>query len=127
VQQFHLGPLRNNNSRLFARLGADAGFYSIGDISQAQNLSAFLNELDKTNELTKTTIYNINPAYNEVLPAIAGNFNDGSIKGKVQYGSGWWFLDQMDSMIKQLTSNWNDQHFYWYAYRQQEFFVFSKA
>lgn len=104
VQQFHLGPLRNNNSRLFTKLGADSGFDSIGDISQAQNLSAFLNELDKKNELTKTVIYNINPADNELFAAMTGNFNDGSVKGKVQYGSGWWFADQMDGMVKQLNA-----------------------
>lgn len=104
VQQFHLGPLRNNNSRLFTKLRADSGFDSIGDISQAQNLSAFLNELDKINELTKTIIYNINPADNEVFAAMAANFNDGSVKGKVQYGSGWWFLDQLDGMEKQINA-----------------------
>ena len=104
VQQFHLGPLRNNNSRLFTKLGGDSGFDSIGDISQAQNLSAFLNELDKTNELTKTIIYNINPADNEVFAAMTGNFNDGTIKGKVQFGSGWWFLDQLDGMEKQINA-----------------------
>jgi glucuronate isomerase len=104
VQQFHLGPLRNNNSRLFTKLGADSGFDSIGDISRAQNLSNFLNELDKTNELTKTVIYNINPADNEVYASMTGNFNDGSIKGKVQYGSGWWFLDQLDGMEKQINA-----------------------
>jgi glucuronate isomerase len=104
VQQFHLGPLRNNNSRLFTKLGADSGFDSIGDISRSQNLSNFLNELDKTNELTKTVIYNINPADNEVYASMTGNFNDGSIKGKVQYGSGWWFLDQLDGMEKQINA-----------------------
>ena len=104
VQQFHLGPLRNNNTRLFNQLGADTGFDSIGDHSQAKNLSAFLNELDKTSALTKTVIYNGNPADNEVFAAMCGNFNDGSIKGKVQYGSGWWFLDQKDGMEKQLNA-----------------------
>ena len=104
VQQFHLGPLRNNNSRLFASLGPDTGFDSIGDLHQARNLSLFLNELDKTNQLTKTIIYNINPTDNEVFAAMAGNFNDGSVKGKVQFGSAWWFLDQMDGMKKQLNA-----------------------
>ena len=104
VQQFHLGPLRNNNTRMFLQLGADSGFDSIGDFLQAQSLSAFLNELDKTNELTKTVIYNNNPADNELFAAMAGNFNDGTVKGKVQYGSGWWFLDQKDGMEKQLNA-----------------------
>ena len=104
VQQFHLGPLRNNNSRLFAKHGADSGFDSIGDQLQAQSLSAFLNELDTTDELTKTIIYNINPAANEAFASMTGNFNDGSVKGKVQFGSGWWFLDQKDGMEKQLNA-----------------------
>ena len=104
VQQFHLGPLRNNNSRLFTKHGADSGFDSIGDQLQAQSLSAFLNELDKTNQLAKTVIYNINPAANEAFASMTGNFNDGSVKGKLQFGSGWWFLDQKDGMEKQLNA-----------------------
>jgi glucuronate isomerase len=104
AQQFHLGPLRNNNSRMFALLGPDSGFDSIGDHMQAQHLAAFLNELDKTDELAKTVIYNINPSLNEVFASMTGNFNDGSVKGKVQYGSGWWFLDQLDGMIKQINA-----------------------
>ncbi len=104
VQQFHLGPLRNNNSRLMAMLGADAGVDSIGDLSQANTLSNFLNALDHRNELTKTIVYNINPADNEVFATMCGNFNDGSVKGKVQYGSAWWFLDQKDGMEKQLNA-----------------------
>ena len=104
VQQFHLGPLRNNNSRLFTQHGADSGFDSVGDQLQVHSLSAFLNELDKTDQLTKTIIYNINPAANEAFASMTGNFNDGSIKGKVQFGSGWWFLDQKDGMEKQLNA-----------------------
>lgn len=104
VQQFHLGPLRNNNSRMFQQLGADTGFDSIGDYAQAQNLAAFLNEMDKSNELAKTIIYNINPAHNEIFASMIGNFNDGSVKGKIQYGSGWWFLDQKDGMERQLNA-----------------------
>jgi glucuronate isomerase len=104
VQQFHLGPIRNNNTRLFAKLGADSGFDSIGDDAQAKNLSAFLNELDKNDQLAKTIIYNINPALNEVFASMTGNFNDGSTKGKIQYGSGWWFLDQLDGMEKQINA-----------------------
>lgn len=104
VQQFHLGPLRNNNSRLLSLLGADAGVDSIGDFTQANALSNFLNALDKRNELAKTILYNINPAYNEVFATMCGNFNDGITKGKVQYGSGWWFLDQKDGIEKQLNA-----------------------
>ncbi|GCC50300.1 glucuronate isomerase [Chryseotalea sanaruensis] len=104
TQQFHLGALRNANSRLLSTLGPNTGFDSIGDYSQAENLSLFLNELDKTNQLTKTILYNLNPADNEVMATMIGNFNDGSIKGKIQYGSGWWFLDQKDGITKQLNA-----------------------
>ncbi len=104
VQQFHLGALRNNNTRMLDLLGPDTGFDSIGDFPQATSLSNFLNHLDSSNELGKTIIYNLNPADNEVMAAMIGNFNDGSIKGKVQFGSGWWFLDQKDGMEKQLNS-----------------------
>ncbi len=104
VQQFHLGALRNNNTRMHNVLGADTGWDSIGDYSQAESLSKFLNALDSKNKLTKTILYNLNPADNEVFASMIGNFNDGSIKGKVQYGSGWWFLDQKDGIIKQLNA-----------------------
>ena len=104
VQQFHLGALRNNNARMHRILGPDTGWDSIGDYPQAQKLSAFLNALDSKNKLTKTIIYNLNPADNEVMATMIGNFNDGSIKGKVQFGSAWWFLDQKDGMTKQLNA-----------------------
>lgn len=104
VQQFHLGALRNNNERMHNILGPDTGWDSIGDFSQAKNLSAFLNALDTKDRLTKTIIYNLNPADNEVMATMIGNFNDGSIKGKVQFGAGWWFLDQKDGMTKQLNA-----------------------
>jgi glucuronate isomerase len=104
VQQFHLGALRNNNARMHKILGPDTGWDSIGDYPQAQNLSAFLNSLDSKEKLTKTIIYNLNPADNEVMASMIGNFNDGSVKGKVQFGSGWWFLDQKDGMTKQLNA-----------------------
>ena len=104
IQQFHLGALRNNNSRLLAQLGPDTGWDSIGDFRQAVGLSALLNNLDGTDQLTKTVIYNLNPADNEVFATMIGNFNDGSIKGKVQWGSGWWFLDQLDGMEKQINT-----------------------
>ena len=104
VQQFHLGPLRNSNSRLLHLLGTDAGVDSIGDLSQSRSLSLFLNALDSTNQLAKTILYNINPADNEVFAAMCGNFNDGITVGKMQYGSGWWFLDQKDGIEKQLNA-----------------------
>lgn len=104
VQQFHLGALRNNNARMHYLLGPDTGWDSIGDYSQAAKISAFLNALDSKNKLTKTILYNLNPADNEVMATMIGNFNDGSIKGKVQFGSGWWFLDQKDGMTKQLNA-----------------------
>ncbi|KAA5827996.1 glucuronate isomerase [Algibacter amylolyticus] len=104
VQQFHLGALRNNNARMHRILGPDTGWDSIGDYPQAQKLSQFLNALDTKDKLTKTIIYNLNPADNEVMATMIGNFNDGSVKGKVQFGSGWWFLDQKDGMTKQLNA-----------------------
>jgi glucuronate isomerase len=104
VQQFHLGAMRNNNSRMTKLLGPDTGWDSIGDFSQVKSLSKFLNELDKTNQLAKTIIYNLNPADNEIMATMTGNFNDGSIAGKIQWGSSWWFLDQQDGIIKQLNT-----------------------
>ena len=104
VQQFHLGALRNNNKRMLAQLGPDTGWDSIGDYSQAEKLSRFLNTLDGKDKLTKTILYNLNPADNEVFATMIGNFNDGSVKGKVQWGSGWWFLDQKDGMEKQMNA-----------------------
>lgn len=104
VQQFHLGALRNNNSRMLELLGPDTGWDSISDYPQAENLSKFLNSLDSEDQLTKTIIYNLNPADNEVMASMIGNFNDGSVKGKVQFGSGWWFLDQKDGMTKQMNA-----------------------
>jgi glucuronate isomerase len=104
VQQYHLGALRNNNTRAFTNLGPDTGWDSIGDFSQARALSRFLNKLDTENKLAKTIIYNLNPADNEAMAAMTGNFNDGSVAGKVQFGSAWWFLDQKDGMTKQLNA-----------------------
>lgn len=104
VQQFHLGPLRNTNSRLLARLGADAGVDSIGDLPQAAALAQFLDALDRTDQLAKTILYNINPADNEAFATMCGNFQDGKIRGKMQFGSGWWFLDQLDGMEQQINA-----------------------
>ena len=104
TQQFHLGALRNTNERMLSTLGPDTGFDSIGDFQQASSMSKFLNELDKTNQLTKTILYNLNPSQNEVFATMAGNFNDGTVKGKMQYGSAWWYLDQLDGMEKQINT-----------------------
>jgi len=104
TQQFHLGALRNNNTRLLGALGPDTGFDSIGDFDQAKPLSSFLNHLDSTNQLAKTILYNLNPRDNELFAAMTGNFQDGTIVGKIQFGSGWWFLDQKDGMEKQINA-----------------------
>ena len=104
VQQYHLGALRNNNTRAFKETGPDTGYDSIGDFTQGQALSRFLNKLDSTNQLAKTILYNLNPADNELFATMAGNYNDGSIAGKVQYGAAWWFLDQKDGMTKQINT-----------------------
>jgi glucuronate isomerase len=104
VQQYHLGALRNNNERMLGKLGPDTGWDSIGDFSQARALSKFLNKLDSTDQLAKTILYNLNPADNELMATMIGNFNDGSSAGKVQYGSSWWFLDQKDGMTKQMNA-----------------------
>lgn len=104
TQQFHLGALRNNSTRLFKKLGPDTGLDSIGDFEIARPLSRFLDRLDKENKLAKTILYNLNPRDNELIATMAGNFQDGSVPGKIQFGSGWWFLDQRDGMEKQLNA-----------------------
>ena len=104
VMQLHLGAMRNNSSRMLRTLGPDTGFDSIGDYSQANDLAQFLNSLDQEDQLPKTIIYNLNPADNELMATMIGNFNDGSIKGKMQLGSAWWFLDQIDGMEKQMNA-----------------------
>ncbi len=102
VQQFHVGALRNNNSRKFREMGADTGWDSIGNSIDSSKMSKFLNLLDNTDQLSKTLLYNLNPADNEMMITMCGNFNDGSTTAKVQYGAGWWFLDQMAGMEKHL-------------------------
>ena len=104
VQQYHIGALRNNNTRMLAKLGPDTGWDSIGDFSQARSLAKFLNRLDANNKLAKTIIYNLNPADNELMATMIGNFNDSSVAGKIQWGSAWWFLDQKDGMTKQINT-----------------------
>ena len=104
VQQFHLGVLRNNNSRMFAKLGPDTGYDSIGDFDLAAPMVKLFDRLDSQNKLCKTIIYNINPKDNEILATMLGNFQDGVTPGKMQFGSAWWFLDQMDGMTKQMNA-----------------------
>jgi glucuronate isomerase len=104
VQQFHLGALRNNNTRLSRLLGADSGLDSIGDLPQARPLARFLDRLDSTDQLGKTILYNLNPADNELIATMIGNFQDGSVPGKIQYGPAWWFLDQLDGMEAQVRA-----------------------
>ncbi|RAS62107.1 D-glucuronate isomerase [Vibrio diazotrophicus] len=103
VQQYHIGALRNNNQRMFKLLGPDVGFDSIHDGLVALPLSRLLDALDRDNALPKTILYGLNPRDNEVLATMCGNFQDGSIAGKIQFGSGWWFNDQKDGMERQMT------------------------
>jgi len=104
TQQFHLGPLRNNSVRALRELGPDTGFDSIGDFSQGRAMARFLSRLDDAGKLTKTILYNLNPADNALFATMVGNFNDGSVAGKMQYGAGWWFLDQKDGIEQQLNT-----------------------
>jgi len=104
TQQFHYGAIRNNNTRAFKESGADIGFDSIGTFLTSKAMSRFLDTLDKQNKLTKTIIYNLNPSDNEMVATMIGNFQDGSVAGKIQFGSGWWFLDQKDGMEKQMNT-----------------------
>ena len=104
TQQFHYGAMRNNNSRMFAKLGPDTGYDSIGDVGGALQMSRFLDRLASEDHLAKTILYNLNPADNEVVATMLGNFQDGSVAGKIQFGSGWWFLDQKDGIERQLSS-----------------------
>jgi glucuronate isomerase len=104
VQQFHLGALRNNNTRMMRTLGSDTGFDSIGDFEMGRPLAKFLNRLDTENKLAKTILYNLNPRDNELFATMIGNFQDGSVAGKMQYGSAWWFLDQIDGMTRQMEA-----------------------
>lgn len=104
VKQLHLGALRNTNTRMFATLGPDTGYDSIGDLPQAQKLARYLDRLDREDALPKTILYNLNPADNYVIAAMTGNFQDGRVAGKIQFGSGWWFLDQREGMTWQLNT-----------------------
>jgi glucuronate isomerase len=102
TQQFHVGALRNNNARMFRKIGPDTGWDSIGIAQDAIKMSKFLSALDDNDQLAKSILYNLNPADNEMMITMAGNFNDGSSVAKVQYGAAWWFLDQKNGMEKHL-------------------------
>ena len=104
TQQYHYGAIRDNNSLMFDKLGPDTGFDSIGEFNTARAMSHFLDELSKEGKLTRTILYCLNPCANEVLATMIGNFQDGSCPGKMQFGSGWWFNDQLDGMTKQLKA-----------------------
>ncbi|HKK47996.1 MAG TPA: glucuronate isomerase, partial [Alkalispirochaeta sp.] len=104
VFQLHIGALRNNTSRMYQSLGADTGFDSMADGPMAAPLAGLLDRIDRGAGLPKTILYGLNPRDNELLATMAGNFQDGSVPGKVQHGSGWWFNDQKDGMLRQMTS-----------------------
>lgn len=104
TQQYHYGAIRNNNTKMFNLLGADTGFDSIGEFTTAKAMSHFLNEMNMEDSLAKTILYCLNPSANEVIATMLGNFQDGSVAGKIQFGSGWWFLDQKDGMEKQMNA-----------------------
>lgn len=104
VKQLHIGPLRNNSTRKFEALGPDTGFDSIGDWKHAESLSRYLDRLDQDDLLPKTILYSVNPTDNYVLSTMAGNFQDGSVAGKMQFGSGWWHLDQKEGMEWQMNA-----------------------
>ncbi len=104
VQQFHVGALRNNNSRRFFELGPDTGFDSIGDFQMARDMSRFFDKLDQQDQLAKTIVYNLNPVDNALIATMLGNYSDGITPGKMQFGSGWWFLDQKFGMTEQLNT-----------------------
>jgi len=104
VQQYHLGPIRNNNSRLSEQVGSDVGCDSIGDYQMAEFMSKLFNTLESTDQLAKTITYNLNPAQNEVFATMMGNFQTGGIPSKMQWGTSWWFLDQKDGIEKQLNT-----------------------
>jgi glucuronate isomerase len=103
AMQLHIGAIRNNNSKMFEKIGPDAGFDSMNDFELAKPLNQFLNHLDRENELPKTILYNLNPAHNPIIASAVGNFQNEEARGKLQFGTGWWFNDQKDGMIRQMT------------------------
>lgn len=104
TQQFHYGTIRDNNSRMMQSIGPDTGFDSIGEFATASACARFLDRLDSAGKLARTILYNLNPCANEVMATMIGNFQDGITAGKMQFGSGWWFNDQIDGMRRQMNS-----------------------
>ncbi len=104
TQQYHYGAIRDNNAEMYNKLGPDTGFDSIGEFNTARAMSHFLNELNTEHKLTRTILYCLNPCANEVIATMLGNFQDGITPGKIQFGSGWWFNDQLDGMTKQINA-----------------------
>ena len=104
TQQFHYGAIRDNNTKMYEMMGPDIGFDSIGEFTTAKAMSHFLNELNVEGKLTRTILYTLNPCANEVIATMLGNFQDGSCPGKIQFGSGWWFNDQLDGMTRQMNA-----------------------
>ena len=104
TQQYHYGAIRDNNTKMYNQLGPDTGFDSIGEFNTAKAMSHFLNELNMEGKLTRTILYTLNPCANEVIATMLGNFQDGSCPGKIQFGSGWWFNDQLDGMERQMNA-----------------------
>ena len=103
TQQFHIGAFRNTNARMFKILGPDSGFDSIGDHTLGLDMAKFFSRLDEVNSLAKTIVYNLNPRDNALFATMMGNFNDGSVPGKMQYGASWWYLDQKEGIEQQLN------------------------
>lgn len=104
TQQYHYGAIRDNNTQMFNQLGPDTGFDSIGEFNTARAMSHFLNELNEEGKLTRTILYTLNPCANEMIATMLGNFQDGVTPGKIQFGSGWWFNDQLDGMTRQMNA-----------------------
>ena len=104
TQQFHYGAIRDNNTKMFNQLGPDTGFDSIGEFNTAKELSKFLNTLASEDKLTRTILYCLHPGANEMIATMLGNFQDGTVPGKIQWGSGWWFLDQKTGMENQMNA-----------------------
>jgi len=104
VQQFHTGAMRNNNTSMFNRIGPDSGFDSIGDLPAAKNMARFLDKLNMDDKLAKTILYNLNPSDNEIYATMIGNFQDGRVAGKIQWGAAWWFLDQKSGIERHLNT-----------------------
>jgi glucuronate isomerase len=104
TQQYHYGAIRDNNTVMFNKVGADTGFDSIGEFNTARAMSHFLNELNNEGKLTRTILYTLNPCANEMIATMLGNFQDGVTPGKIQFGSGWWFNDQLDGMTRQMNT-----------------------